>query len=83
MTDADLEYDTQRFNAIDAVRVYPISRRISDKRTERGRKRYVRPAGYGSVLLAECGCSHRVSVAGGTCPSCGGAELTIDEANRA
>lgn len=74
--------DAERFAPIDALRVVPISRRISDKRTKLGGKRFVRPAGTGYTVRAACGCGHTVPKPGGTCPSCGGAELTDEERAR-
>ena len=77
--------DAERFAPIDALRVVPNSARMSDKRTLVGSKRYVRPAGTGFTVRAACGCGRNallVTILGGTCPVCGGAELTIEEHTR-
>jgi hypothetical protein len=71
--------DAERFAVIDALRVRPISGRISNKRTADGSRRYVRAIGNGAMAIAACGCEHIYVKAGNVCPVCGGAELTDEE----
>jgi hypothetical protein len=58
--------------------------RKSDKRTNSGRRRFVRDLGIHnrSVLLAECGCEGIVIAVDGVCLTCGGARLTREERKR-
>jgi len=62
--------DAERFAEIDAHVAKPA--RVSDKRTNIGKRRYVRPIGTGFKALAACGCSASIAL-GGVCTACGGA----------
>lgn len=66
------EVDRRRVGAIQPDR---------DKRTESGRKRYVRSHGNFNLMLAACRCIYalRVGKPGGICLVCEGAVLTGDE----
>jgi len=70
--------DAERFAPIDARRVARISNRFGDKRHDISSRRFVRVVGHASLILAACGCGHRV-VKVGVCPICGGAELSAEE----
>ena len=75
--------DQTRQAEVDSVRIAPIQP-DRDKRTESGRKRYVRTTGNFNLMLAACRCSYAVRLGkpGGICMVCEGAILTGDEQAR-
>lgn len=56
-----------------------MSKPNRDKRTNSGRKRYVRQVGDHFLALWVCRCQKTHSHAGRACVSCGGAVLTPEE----
>lgn len=77
MTEGD---DASRFAVIDALRVRPLIGRYSDKRTDEGRKRYLRAVTHHNLMLAACGCTGQpLGKPGGICLKCQGAVLTGEE----
>lgn len=72
--------DEERMRAVDAVRIRSVQP-DRDKRTESGRKRFLRTAGNHNVLLAACRCPYAAMVGkpGGVCCNCAGAVLTGEE----